>query len=98
MKFIPSARGVSPFSRLLFVFAFLFTLSVLARAQAPAESSKSPATEVPSDPTKSPTEKPEASHTPTDTIVSTDAAKVPDYADALRPRTVCVAASRARAH
>ncbi|HEV7745306.1 MAG TPA: energy transducer TonB [Pyrinomonadaceae bacterium] len=76
----PSPRVFPPFSRLLFVFAFLLTLSVHARAQTPAEPSKSPA-EVPAEPAQSPAEKPEPSPTPSDAVVSTDAK---DDADAFK--------------
>lgn len=69
MNRISSPRFFQPFCRLLFVFAFLLTLSVLAQAQAPVEPAKTPAESTeksaepeqiqpqvanPADPTKSP--------------------------------------------
>ncbi|HEV7682797.1 MAG TPA: energy transducer TonB [Pyrinomonadaceae bacterium] len=84
MNRIPSPRGVSPFSRLFLVFAFLFTLSVLARAQAPAEPSKSPAVDVPSEPAKSPADKSDTSPTPSDSVVYTDSAKTADDGEAFK--------------
>jgi TonB family protein len=72
VNFIPSPRGVSPVSRFLLVFAFFFTLSVLARAQAPVEPGKPAITPA------------EASPSPSDTIVSTEPVKASDDADAFK--------------
>jgi hypothetical protein len=64
-------------------FALIISFSAVGAAQAPPESSKSPA-DAPSDPTKSPVDKPEASPTPSDTVVSTEPVKVPDDADTFK--------------
>ena len=66
MNCISSPKCFRPFSRLLLVFAFLVSFSVLVRAQVPAE------------PTKSPPDKPvETSTTPSD---ATDSPKAPSDA------------------
>ena len=69
MNCIPSPKCFRSFSRLLLVFAFLVSFSVLIRAQVPAE------------PTKSPADKPETSTPPSDAAQSaTDSAKAPSDA------------------
>ena len=65
----PSPQCSRQFRRVLLIFAFLATFSVLVRAQVPAE------------PTKSPADKPETSTPPSDAAQSaTDSAKAPSDA------------------
>ena len=56
---------------------------MLARAQAPAEPSKSPA-EVPAETTKSGADQPQTSSTPSETVISTDSSNSVDDADAFK--------------